>query len=196
MSLLRPRFGVVSFKIRDIPLVASRGSAPNWGTGSRSWPWGAPPGGSPGPTRHRAPIMRKRPNEGPWGGPGGAPGGAPGGSLWGPGGLWGVPGPHPGGTPPGAPPRAPVFTPQRPPRGPPRTPPGPSWFWVDPRPGPDDGSAPGTPPGGPPRASFGTPSPNWGRSPERRRGEMVYMVKHHKTTNKRRDMVRSTAKEG
>jgi hypothetical protein len=100
----------------------------------------APPRGPPGPPPH--------PPAGPPGGP--PPGGAPGPPQ-------SPPGPHT--DPPGAPPGAP---------------PGPlqGLFLVfsGKKPGPDDGSAPGHPPGGSPRASFGNPSPNWGRSPERRRG--------------------------
>jgi hypothetical protein len=129
------------------PLVASRGSAPNWGTGSRSWPWGGPPGGPPGPTRQRAPVndapkRRRR----PWGGPGGAPGGAPGGSLWGPGGLWGGLGAPPGGYPRGAPRWPPSLRTILP-------------FWSRPPGGPPGGS-PGGPRGpkiGPKRPFFGAP---------------------------------------
>jgi hypothetical protein len=135
-------------------------------------------GGPPGPpegTRGQGAV-------GTGAGPGG---GGPGGGVCGaPGGRGGGRGAPSGGGPPGG---APWWPPSlrtiRPvgspppwgrPGGPPGDPPGPQ-----PRPhfaasrpslGPGDGSPPGTPPGGPPRASFGTPSPNWGRSPERRRG--------------------------
>jgi hypothetical protein len=86
------------------PLVASRGSAPNWGTGSGSWPWGAPPGGSPGPTRHPAPNVltpnSKKARGGSWGGPWGGPGGV---SVGPRGASGGVRGPLPGGCPPRGP---------------------------------------------------------------------------------------------
>jgi hypothetical protein len=84
------------------------------------------------------------------------------------------PGPNSGG-PPGPPPGGP-------PRGPP---PGRLQQGRNVRRGGGPpGAAPGGPPrGGPPRASFGTPSPNWGRSPERRRGDCL-LLKIEKTEEK------------
>jgi hypothetical protein len=65
---------------------------------------GGPPGGSPGPTRHRAPIlMQTQKHNGP-GGVLGGPRGGPGGVSVGPrGASGGVRGPLPGGYPPGGP---------------------------------------------------------------------------------------------
>jgi hypothetical protein len=51
-------FGV--FITTDHPLAASGGSATNWGTGSRSWPWGAPPGGRPPPPPPQKQKKKKR----------------------------------------------------------------------------------------------------------------------------------------
>jgi translation initiation factor IF-2 len=90
------RFFGVEQEIR--PLVASRGSAPNGGTGSRCWPWGTPPVGGPGPTRRLDPIcLKKASKTRPWGGPGGAPGGPRGGLCGAQGASGGVRGPLPGG---------------------------------------------------------------------------------------------------
>jgi hypothetical protein len=69
----------------NLPLVASRGSAPNWGTGSRSWPSGAPPGWHARAPSHRAPgCIPPSQKTGPGGGLGGPPGGARGGAPGGP----------------------------------------------------------------------------------------------------------------
>jgi translation initiation factor IF-2 len=85
------------------PLVASRGSAPNWGTGSRSWPWGAPRGGPRGrPVIGPRFLIQKAINR-PWGGPGGAPGGPRGGRGVAQGGLGRGPGDPPRRVPPGGP---------------------------------------------------------------------------------------------
>jgi hypothetical protein len=72
---------------------------------------GGPPGGSPGPTRHRDPIYCKKLTKRPWGGPGGAPGGPRGGLCGAQGASGGLRGPLPGGYPPGGPPRASFGTP-------------------------------------------------------------------------------------
>jgi hypothetical protein len=124
---------IISTKI--YPLVASRGSAPIWGTGSRRWPWGAPPGGSPGPTRHRAPIMAKNPEKQALGGvPGGPLGGPRGGLCGAQGASGGGRGPLPGGYPPGGPLVAALPTDntallEPPPRGAPRGGPPGGPFW-------------------------------------------------------------------
>jgi hypothetical protein len=140
MSLLLLVFVVCLSHYMNLPLVASRGSAPNWGTGPGSWPWGAPRGGG---ARWAVVTVGWAATRGP-----------------------------PGGYPPREGPPDPPRGPLGPTETPPGPPPGPHVWRPDGNPGADDGSAPGTPPGGPPRASFGTPSPNWGRSPERRRGEL------------------------
>jgi hypothetical protein len=99
-----PQFVCLSglFKQKSHPLVASRGSAPDWGTGSRSWPWGAPPGGVPGADPSTGPgLMPQAEQRRPRGGPGGAPGGPRGGLCGAQGASGGVRGPLPGGYPPG-----------------------------------------------------------------------------------------------
>jgi hypothetical protein len=64
---------------------------------------GGPPGGSPGPTRHRAPILFRKPRKTALGGSWGAPGGPRGGLCGAQGASGGVRGPLPGGYPPGGP---------------------------------------------------------------------------------------------
>jgi hypothetical protein len=144
--------------ITPFPLAVPRGSAPNWGTGSRSWPWGAPPGGSPGPTRPRAPIVSLKERNRPWGGPGGAPGGAPGGGVWGPGGReGGGGGPSRGGPPGGAPGGPPPARPLRP-------------FGRPPGGGPPGGR----PGGGPPGGHFWGVRTRWGQNQAKSSLTVVY----------------------
>jgi hypothetical protein len=147
MSLLFSLVRVFVYHTKISPRRLS-GESPQLGDGVSKLALGGPPGGSPGPTRHRAPIMAKtRPNES-LGGSWGAPGGAPGGSLWGPGGLWGGPGAPPGGVPPGGPPGG------RPPYG--------QYC--------PSGAAPlGGPPGGPPGGPCWGVRARWGPNPAKAR---------------------------
>jgi hypothetical protein len=152
-------------KYNTAPHAAPRGSAPNCGTGSRSWPWGAPPGGSPGPTRHRAPIMvspqRKQ-------GPGGVLGGGP------PRAPPRPPPPPPPPSPPPPPPPHPAAQRRAPgasgggrggaPRGPPGAPPGA-------RPG---GAPRGGPRGGPPGGHFWGVRTRWGQNHAQSSVTVVY----------------------
>jgi hypothetical protein len=104
------------------------GERPQLGDGVPKLALGGPPGGSPGPTRHRHPVLvTKNHEKGPGGVLGGPLGGPRGGLCGAQGASGGVRGTLPGGYPPGGGPRGPhpPHNHKNPQPTPPPTPPGP-----------------------------------------------------------------------